>query len=129
MNGSDYNNTMPSQSCPRIVLSPNGHVEGQYNAQQRQPVRAHKHQHSRGSSTSSLQIPRPTYHDVRPDTPESLQDPVDPQTLASLQQQYLDLLATNQYLYQLQQQQHYNVTQQYQQMPFLSPPRTPISGF
>jgi hypothetical protein len=124
MNGSE-SVALPS-SGPQIVLSPNNHVEGLYNAQQASQ-RTYNHQHNRGSSISSRHIPSPAFPQ-RPDTPESQEPGVDPQVYASLQQQYLELLATNQYLYQLQQQQQYNAGQ-YNQMAFLSPPRTPVSSF
>ena len=122
---------------PRIVLSPNNRIDGQnyaqnyYNPRQ---SRGHKHQHSRGSSVSSLQVPMAPSPAMRPDTPDSPPDSFDPQLYASLQQQYLELLATNQYLVQqhqhqqLQLQQQYNIAHQIHPLAFLSPPRTPVSA-
>ncbi len=131
-NGHDFG--MPSPN-PRILLSPNSYVESQNHYAPRQTV-GHKHGHNRGSSVSSLQIPKAPFPVMRPDTPESLPDTFDPQLYASLQQQYLELLATNQYLVQqhhqqqlqLQLQQQYNMTQQIHPFAFLSPPRTPVSA-
>ena len=131
-NGYDYGMQSPN---PRIVLSPNNFVDGQQyytpNHNQRQS-RGHKHQHSRGSSVSSLQVPMAPSPIMRPDTPESQPDSFDPQLYASLQQQYLELLATNQYLVQqhqqIQLQQQYNLAQQIHPLAFLSPPRTPVSA-
>jgi len=132
-NGCDYG--MQSPPNPRIVLSPNNYVEGQQyyapNHNQRQS-RGHKHQHSRGSSVSSLQVPMAPSPVMRPDTPDSPPDAFDPQLYASLQQQYLELLATNQYLVQqhqqIQLQQQYNLAHQIHPLAFLSPPRTPVSA-
>lgn len=130
MNGYDQGMLSPN---PRIVLSPNGYDGQNYYAPRQ--ARGHQHQHSRGSSVSSLQIPRAPSPGKRPDTPDSLPDSFDPQLYASLQQQYLDLLATNQYLVQqhhqqqLQMQQQYNMGHQVHQLAFLSPPRTPVSAY
>jgi len=131
-NGYDYG--MPSPN-PRIVLSPNSHVENQNYYAPRQPA-GHKHGHNRGSSVSSLHVPKAPSPVRRPDTPESLPDSFDPQHYASLQQQYLELVAANQYLVQqhqqqqllLQLQQQYNMTHQMHPLAFLSPPRTPVSA-
>jgi hypothetical protein len=74
---------------------------------------------------------------MRPDTPDSPPQSFDPQLYASLQQQYLELLATNQYLvqqhqhqqHQLQLQHQYNMVNQINTLAFLSPPRTPVSAY
>jgi hypothetical protein len=131
-NGYDYGMQSPN---PRITLSQNNFVDGQQyytpNHNQRQS-RGHKHQHSRGSSVSSLQVPMAPSPVMRPDTPESPPDSFDPQLYASLQQQYLELLATNQYLVQqhqqIQLQQQYNIAHHIHPLAFLSPPRTPVSA-
>ena len=64
-NGYDYS---VQSANPRIILSPNNHIDGQnyYNPRQ---SRGHKHQHSRGSSTSSLKVPMGQTSMMRPDTP------------------------------------------------------------
>ena len=129
-NGYEYSMHSPN---PRIILSPNNHIDGQnyYNPRQ---SRGHKHQHSRGSSVSSLQVPMGQSSMMRPPTPDSPPESFDPQLYASLQQQYLELLATNQYLVQqhhqqrLQLQQQYNMAHQIHPLAFLSPPRTPVSA-
>jgi hypothetical protein len=128
-NGYDYS---LQSANPRIVLSPNNHIDGQnyYNPRQ---SRGHKHQHSRGSSISSLQVPMGQTSMMRPDTPP---ESFDPQLYASLQQQYLELLATNQYLVQqhqqqqqqIQLQQQFNLAHQIHPLAFLSPPRTPVTA-
>jgi len=126
---------MQSQN-PRILLSANN---GPTVAGDPRQSRGHKHQHSRGSSLSSLRVPASPAPFVRPLTPDSPPETFDPQVYLSLQQQYLELLAQNQYLVQqaqqqqlqqLQMQQQINLAQQQRMYPlgFLSPPRTPVTA-
>lgn len=133
-NGYEY--SMQS-SNPRIVLSPNNnnHIDARnYYNPQRSRGGGHKHQHSRGSSVSSLQVPLGQSSTMRPDRPDSPPESFDPQLYASLQQQYLELLVTNQYLVQqhqqqqIQLQQQYNIAHQIQPLAFISPPRTPVTA-
>ena len=137
---------------PRVVLTPNLYaVESpvpvstptHYDPRPLREGSRHKHTHSRGSSVSSLQVPTGSFPQTnyrRPTTPDTPPEQFDPQVYASLQQQYLELLAQNQILVHQHQQQQFQMQlqQQYPQhqynltavypagtVAFLSPPRTP----